>query len=190
MGPRTPKESQRALQGRIALTNTNYRSIFIDCQRVGENFSRNSITSLIINDLPEHLLVRRLVKPHDQGPALPEGGGAEVAAGPEEEGEEVGLGGLVLLEVEADGLLAFGGVERVHAIEEGEGILLPEAPLPGVGLGGWLDPLLRKEPLRLSAGGSARAVVVPVGLGGHGAFPPGVVPGKFAGKLDGLWLSC
>src|SRR3990167_6459588 len=121
--------------------------------------------------LPEHLLVRHLIKSHDQGPALPYRGGAEVAAGPEDEGEEVGLRGLLLLEVEADGLLALGGVERVHPIEEGEGVLPAEPLLPGVRPLGGLDALLRKEPLRLGAGGSARAVVVPVGLGGHGGSP-------------------
>src|SRR6478672_5883853 len=71
---------------------------------------------------PDQLTVRLLAEPHHQRPAGPRGGGAEVAAGAEEMGEEHIIRRAVLLQIEDRDFLAAGHHDAVDALEQGEHI--------------------------------------------------------------------
>jgi len=110
----------------------------------------------------EKALVRGLVEADDELASFAQRRSAQIAGRPEEQAEELGARRLVALEVEVHDLLALGHVEFVNVLEGAKrGVTLDRGFL-GVGLRGDGDLVLRKEPLRFGAGGSALAVVAPV----------------------------
>src|SRR5262245_17613386 len=114
------------------------------------------------NALSKDLGVRRLVEPDQERAATAQDGRAEVAGGTDQQALERRAVGLLAPEVDVDHLLAPGRVQLVHACQHVQRPGPGDRGLLGVDLGRHHDLLLRKEPLRLGAGLSARAVIAPV----------------------------
>ena len=124
--------------------------------------------------LPQQiLLIRRLVKPHEQLLAPADRRGAKIPTGTQQQLRQPCIARFGLFQAKIGDFLALGDPQFIDGACELEGRRLGDPLLSGVDLLDNRRVSLRKEPLRSLATRSATSVVVPVNACWHGKPPVG-----------------